>query len=195
MHRPPPTHALRPLPSPGYTPLDAAPASSMRPAAPRLTILTAAGRDVLGLWQNVLVTYWHEPPTLERLRHMSEVQARVAAKLTGGFIVLAVLPTAPVRIQSVVRDEAEQMVARAPASLRAMAYVVGGSGFVAASVRSVALGVAMVMPHKRPIRVFPALEPAAGWVATFLDREVREAREPRTSPARLLVEAIKDAIA
>jgi hypothetical protein len=210
MHRPPhqPVPARHPTgvpvigpgstPAPGFARLVGAPASSVRPAAPRLTILSAAGRDVLGLWQNVLVTYWHDPPTLERLRQVSEVQSRVAERLTGGFVVLAMLPTVPVRIQAAVRDEAEQMVARTPASLRAMAYVVGGSGFVAASVRSVALSVIMVLPHKRPIRVFTALEPAAGWVSTFLGRDDFDgphAANLKAAAPRLLIEAIRDAIA
>ncbi len=165
-----------------------APAAAGRPESARLSILAAMGRDVVGVWENVLVTHWHAPPSAPQLRRVGEAQARVAARFPDGFVVLVRLPAVAARVGAVARDEAERLAASAPPSMQAIAYVVEGRGFVAASARSVALGVAMAFPHKRPIRTFGGLEPAAGWLATFLDRSLR------ASAPRKLVEAIRSAI-
>jgi hypothetical protein len=175
---------------------------SNRPSAPpppHLEILHVHERSIIGVWNNVFVMIWRDLPSAERLRIAGALERKVAARFPDGFVVLAVLPTINLRLPSDVREEAERLSLDRPRELKAIAQVIEGKGFIAASVRSVAVGVVMlarpqkdgdgVQRERTPMRIFSGVEPASAWLATFLDREKRA-----TAP-RLLAEAVKNSAA
>jgi hypothetical protein len=159
--------------------------STSPPLADTLTILDTHGRNVVGLWENVFLSIWRESPTPDRLRRIAVLQDEVARRFPRGFVSLAMLPNLRLTLTAETRAEAERVAARAPQSLNAIAIVTEGRGFLAAAVRSVATCVSMVLPGKRPLRIFGGQEPAVAWLATYLDRDVRA-----TAP-RLLMAAIR----
>jgi hypothetical protein len=154
-----------------------------------LTILDTHGRDLVALWENVLISVWREVPTADRLRRMVVLQDEAARRFPRGFVSLSLLPSVQLRLSPETRAEAERVATRAPPSLTAIAMVIEGRGFLAAAVRSVATSVSMVLPGKRPVRIFGGLEPATAWLASFLDRDTRA-----TAPRRLM-RAIRHGVA
>jgi hypothetical protein len=164
------------------------PSSSREPE--RLAVLESDGEALVGLWRNVLVLAFRDQPTAEGLRRMGAVQRDVAARFPGGYAALAMLPMVrrPAMTREL-REEAERLTSSSPPELRAVAEVIDGKGFLAATLRSVATSMVMLTRPAWPMRVFAGVEPAAAWLATWVDREAR------ASAPRRLVEAIRGSLA
>jgi hypothetical protein len=165
-------------------------ASAGAGAIERLEILDAEGRDLIGLWQNVLVVAVRALPTKARLRRIGAVQEGVARRFPGGYAALALLPDVPhVGFVGELREEAVRLTLSTPKELRAVAEVIEGKGFLAATVRSIATGLMLVARPAWSMRVFAGIEPAAAWLSSWVDREARP------SAPRRLVEAIRHTLA
>jgi hypothetical protein len=151
----------------------------------RLEVLDADGRDLVGLWRNVLVIALRTQPTAARLRRLDEIQRAVAARFPGGFVALAILPNLRAfPFDDDLREEAVRLTSSTPPELLAVAEIIEGKGFIAASIRSIATGMVFIARPKWAMRVFPGVEPAAAWLARWVDKG-------DTSVTRRLVEAVK----
>ena len=165
--------------------------AALRAGAPseppeRLEIFEAEGRDLVGIWRNVLVVAFRTLPSAERLRSLVAIQRDVAARFPEGYVALAILPlVAPRPLPKDMLEAAQLVTSAAPPELMAVAEVIEGNGFLAATARSVATGMTLVARPRWPMRIFPGVEPAAAWLATWVDRPSRP-----TAPRRL-VEAIR----
>src|ERR1700689_4854071 len=98
----------------------------------RLEILDARGRDLVGLWRNVLVVAIRALPDAEQLRRLHAIQRDVATRFPNGFSALAILPVlSPRPLSKEMREAAELVTGDAPPQLLAVAEVIEGRGFVA----------------------------------------------------------------
>jgi hypothetical protein len=119
---------------------------------------------------------------------VGELEHGLAARFPAGFLALALLPTtAGLTLPAEVRREAERVAANRSSAAKAIAHVIEGTGFVAATVRSISIGMSMLARTHAPHRIFGGVEPATAWLATFLDRD------KQLHGARLLSEAIETA--
>jgi hypothetical protein len=152
----------------------------------RLEILDARGRDLVGLWRNVLVVAIRALPEADQLHRIHEIQRDVAARFPRGFAALAILPVlSPRPLSKEMREAAELVTGDAPPELLAVAEVIEGRGFVAAAIRSIATGLILVTRPRWPMRIFASVEPAAAWVSAWVEGE------GRPTATRRLTEAIR----
>ena len=152
----------------------------------RLELLHAEGRDVVGLWQNVLVIAFRALPTAEHLHTVAAIQRDVAARFPGGYAALAILPVlAPQPLPRDMLDAAQALTSSAPPEMQAVAEVIEGKGFLAATARSVATGMLLVGRPRWSMRIFAGVEPAAAWLSAWVDRA------ERPSAPRRMAEAIR----
>jgi hypothetical protein len=156
---------------------------------PHLERLLNRGKNLVGVWNNVLVSVWRDPPTIDDLRFAEKVERELEQRYPDGFVTMIILPTSTGPFPTELREEARRISASHSKRLRAIAEVIESRGFAGAAVRSVAAGMALLTPGDIPIKVFSGVEPAAAWLATFLGKEVRP-----TAP-RLLAEAIRSSSA
>jgi hypothetical protein len=152
-------------------------------APERLEILTAGGRDLVGLWQNVLVLAFRSAPSVEQLRALEGIQRDVAARFPHGYVSLAVLPGLSRPLDAEVRDSALALTASSPPELRAVAMVIDGRGFLAATTRSLATGIVLLTRPRWPVKIFPGVEPAAAWLASWVERAARPSAPRRIAEA------------
>ncbi|HEY2509690.1 MAG TPA: hypothetical protein VGI39_02420 [Polyangiaceae bacterium] len=150
-----------------------------------LEILAAGGRDLVGLWQNVLVLAFRNLPTVEQLESLARIQREVAERFPSGYAAIALLPGLSRPLDGSVRESALALTSASPAELRGVAMVIDGRGFLAATTRSMATGIVLLTRPRWPVRIFPGVEPAAVWVSAWVDRAVRP-----TAPRRI-TDAIK----
>jgi hypothetical protein len=127
---------------------------------------------------------------MHTLRRVGELRREVAGRFPEGFVALAVLPHVSLEapLLKELRAEAERLMTTSPKELLAVAEVIEGSGFLAATVRSIATGLVLVTRPPFPTRIFAGVEPAAAWLAAWADRGERA-----TAPRRL-VEAMRDTL-
>jgi hypothetical protein len=163
-------------------------------AAPeRLDVIEATGRDLIGFWQNVLVLALREPLTVRRIDSLAVLQSYAAARFPRGYATLVLLPklegVLPGLRETGLREASRRLIESAPDEVLGVAEVIEGTGFVAASARSVATGLVLAARPRWSMRVFPSVEPAAQWITQWVDREERAA-----APRRI-VEALRHTLA
>lgn len=140
---------------------------------PRMRIATA---------DDVVVALWLAPPSAEDMKEMRKViRPFVAGRSTFGALNLIDIDhVAPLD------NEAREAMAETQREFEGrqlgLANVIGGEGFMAAAVRSVAAGVALVSRVSFPQRVFHAVEPASVWLGSlFASGHVRETEIQRVA--------------
>lgn len=116
----------------------------------------------VGLYKSVFAMVWHGPPTVEHLRAVGDHQQRVASLRPRGFVTLAVLPSQHTRMSPQVRGAAEDLARNPSPALVAVAQVITGQGFVAATTRMIAAGMALL--GRTPTRLFASSDAAALWL-------------------------------
>lgn len=116
----------------------------------------------VGLWHNVLAMVWHAPPTIEHLRGLDDHQQRAAKLHPNGFVTLVVLPSQHSRMAPDVREAAEDLSRNPSPALVAVAQVITGTGFVAATTRMIAAGMALLA--QTPTKLFASSDAAARWL-------------------------------
>jgi hypothetical protein len=155
-------------------------------APERLEILEAGGRDVIGLWHNVLVVAYRTVPTTDQLLSLQTIRRELTRRFEEtGYVTLAFLPPMSRPLPGDVLEMGQSLTSSTPPALRAVAMVIDGKGFLAATTRSLATGIVMVARPRWPMRIFPGVEPAAAWLSAWVDRGLRP-----TAPRRM-AEAIR----
>jgi hypothetical protein len=117
----------------------------------------------VGLFRHVFMTIWREPPTAEQLIALDPLQHDAARRCPSGFVALAVLPSIHARMTNEVREAAEHLSRNPSHALVGTAQVITGTGFVAATTRMIATGMAL-LSRAAPTRLFSSVEAAAPWV-------------------------------
>jgi len=155
----------------------------------RLEILDERGRDVIGLWRNVLVAAVRSLPDADLLHRIHAIQGDVAGRFPRGFSAMVILPgLSPLSLTSEVRAAAERMTNDAAPQFLGLAQVIEGRGFVTAAIRSIATGMVLGTQPPWPMRIFAGIEPAAAWLAAWVEGETRPAA------TRKLTEALRQTL-
>ena len=157
-----------------------------------MTVLSSSTRDLLifehepgygaGLWRNVFATIWRDAPTLEHLRRLEAHQQEVTRRCPAGFVALAVLPSRHINMSRELREAAEHLSTHPSPALMAVAEVITGDGFVAATTRMIAMGMAL-LNRRTPTKLFASLEEAAIWVC---QRSAAIAGTSRFTPTEMM---------
>jgi hypothetical protein len=120
---------------------------------------------MLGAWRRVLIARWHAVPTPDKMRAL-RVHVRALVARVGTFSAINFFEA---RDATGIPDDARQEVVvtqrEFDAAQECLATVIEGGGFWAATVRSVAAGMALVSRTRFPQRVFSDPQAALGWVA------------------------------
>jgi hypothetical protein len=126
-----------------------------------------AASGSIALWRNVLVASWRDAPTPPFMRKMGDHTAAIIARYPKGYISLAFVPPIAVFPGPEFRVEAERVTKLGATHLKAIAQVVEGKGFGAATVRALISGVHMVSRNAYPSRVFDETDEAISWLLPF----------------------------
>jgi hypothetical protein len=97
----------------------------------------------------------------ERVEPLVRAQAKSFPK---GLRCLVIIPEQAIPPPSAVRDYLEGMLSRLP--IRALGYFVEGTGFKAATVRAILIGLGIFQRKEYPSKVFTALDVGLGWLLT-----------------------------
>lgn len=144
------------------------------------------GRDenyVIGLWHNVFVTMWRDKVTLEGLRLTGLYHRQVDGRFVDGYCALAVLSMAALDMESDVRAEATRLSDNPGRNLKAIAQVILGTGFGAATARTVAAGLQLVRKAKAPSKIFNDVSTGIRWLEPYI---AAAAPGPAPAPADLV---------
>jgi hypothetical protein len=134
---------------------------------PGVRLLLDEPRLRVGAAGSVLIAHWLAPPSAPEMRQMRTL-IRPYVATHGAFCALNI-----VDIQHVapMPEDARQEVAETQREFSktqlGLANVIEGSGFWAASLRSVAAGLAFLSRVKFEQRIFDHVQPASVWLATL----------------------------
>jgi hypothetical protein len=134
-------------------------------AAGELVVFSRDAAYGVGLFRHVLITSWREPPTAEQLIALDPLQHDVGRRCPSGFVALAILPSIHAHMTPEVREAAEHLSRNPSRLLVGTAQVITGTGFVAATTRMIATGMAL-LSRAAPTKLFSSVEAAAPWVCS-----------------------------
>ena len=133
-----------------------------------LKLLTKSEGHLVGSFENVFVSMWLEPATVEQLRALRGYQDAFARDFPDGFGNLAILGAGAGKVSPEVRAEGERITKSPSPSIRATAQVIEGKGFGAAAVRSVAAALMKLNTAPTPTKIFDSLPTGAAWLMITL---------------------------
>ncbi len=132
-----------------------------------VSILLDQPRLRLGARGPVVIAHWFAPPTAAEMRQM-RVLLRPWVTKRGAFCALNIVDIQHVEaMPDDARDEVAQTQREFQKSQRGLANVIEGTGFWAASLRSVAAGLAFLSRVGFEQRIFDSVEPASTWLETL----------------------------
>ena len=131
----------------------------------------------LGAFGEVFVVIWRTDTTLPAVASMTQAFDRFAAKIGHPVGLLTVVEEAAPLPSTAAREAIATFLRNNGARVRASAVVFEGSGFRAAAVRSVVVGLTMLANQPFPHRVFSTIDKAREWFVENLgdERQVRSA--------------------
>jgi hypothetical protein len=133
-----------------------------------LIVLDRSEGHLIATFDNVLVTAWRAPGTMEQLRALPRHAESLARRYPKGYGTLLLLSPDAVKASAEVRAEGNR-VAKNPVGITlATANVLEGKGFGAAALRALMHTYTMLNPNRTPTRTFDTLPPAATWLMAQL---------------------------
>lgn len=117
------------------------------------------------------LSVWDSIPTPSQARSAATLLATLA-KTEKNILVMAVLGANVPPPDGEVREILSQQLAKIDDRVRAVANVIEGQGFRAATVRAVLTGMSLVLRTKRPEKVCNSVEEAGLFVASHSDRRL-----------------------
>lgn len=151
---------------------------------------------LVGGWHNVLVTVWRRSATAPLIRRVAPCQRDFMRRFPGGFTLLTIVEPQGREFSAEASAEAVKLGRESHPYIRAHAYVIEGRGFVAAAVRSIVAGVALLTRFQAPQQVFDTVGEAVPWIVGIAEAhgaeplshatlitELAEARRKSTTPS------------
>jgi hypothetical protein len=139
---------------------------------PSQPVRIARARDglVIGEIANVCVVVWRGPVTRPRFEAQREGLADVVRRHPAGAGFLCVIEPTAAPPNDELRRAAADMIAAHESSLRCIACVVEGTGFVSAVARSALSGMALLLGSRKvPLSVFGTVRASTTWMAPRVD--------------------------
>lgn len=142
----------------------------------------------LAIRGRLMVTVWRTDVTLGRVtavdRAISDLLPACEGQGYGSITVIE--PTISMRMPDDAREASTALQRRWGTEMKCSAYLVEGSGFLPAAVRTMTAGMALVTRSPYPVKVFSDGPGCASWVGPVVDmtgleveRAVKEARSAR----------------
>jgi hypothetical protein len=123
----------------------------------------------ISIYGNAILTYSTDPPNPVYLQHWTRATERLVDKTSGSISVVTLIDS-----RSRAPDELSKRAIRATIGKHSQhianfAYVVEGTGFGAAAMRSALSLISLAARYPFPQRVFSSLEAAAPWILNTAD--------------------------
>jgi hypothetical protein len=118
----------------------------------------------LAEWRNVYAVVWRAQPDARRAQRMGEHFRRVVRAHPEGVMVVVIVPTSVPPPDDAARDRINEAMRAAPSVTRAIAYVLVGTGFGAATMRGAVTDTLLAAKPPYPVRVFATIAEAASWI-------------------------------
>ena len=140
-------------------------------------VLDAQTDYTLGTYGDVFIVIWRQDTTLSGVAELGRCFDRFAAGMPQGVGLLTVIEPAASLPSSSAREALAAFMRDNGNRIRTSAVVFEGSGFRAAAVRSVVVGLTMLANQPFPHRVFSTVERTRDWFLEKLgdERQVRSA--------------------
>ena len=115
-------------------------------------------------WQDLFVIVDDGRVSIQDYERVEPLVRTQAKSCPSGLGCLVIIPDNATPPPAVVRNYLEGMLGRLP--IRSLGYLVEGTGFKAATVRAVLIGLGIFQGKNCPSKVFTALDVALGWLLT-----------------------------
>lgn len=160
----------------------------MSASAGRVRIVASDEDWALVIRGRLVITVWRAEVTTRRIqiveRAISELLPACEGRGYGSITVIE--PSVSMRVPDDAREASTQLQRKYASEMKCSAYLVEGSGFLPAAVRTMTAGMALVTRSPFPIKVFSDGPACASWVGSIADiapldveRAVKEARSAR----------------
>jgi hypothetical protein len=139
-------------------------------------------------WEDLFVLIDDGRMTIAEYERFEPQVAKQARSYPNGLACLVIIPPAATPPSARVRRHLQDMLSRGP--MRALGYLVEGTGFKAAAVRAVLISLGVFQNHAYPTKVLTSLEDALMWLLPSprgipdVRAAMRAIREARSAPPR-----------
>lgn len=145
-------------------------------AAGHIDVVEADDGWALAMRGRLVVTVWRTAVTLARVNAVdTAIRGLVPRCGKSGYGAITVLePGVSLRMPDEARDASTKLQRRWDEHMRCSGYLVEGSGFLPAAVRTMTAGMALFTKSKAPIRVFGDGPTISEWVGPYVGLDARE---------------------
>jgi hypothetical protein len=133
-----------------------------------LTRLSDADGLHIGTFDRVFISGWYAPPTVERLAQLAELQRSFTRSIGPHAVFSLIDPRVGREMNADSREASKKISDEMKEHTLAMVFVVMGSGFFAATARSVISGIQWLSRPPYPSEVTSDVDHGAGWMAARL---------------------------
>lgn len=142
----------------------------------------------LSIWRNVMISYYREQATEERMRHFRATQRELSKQPdpVGCMIVSSLHSRAKMDLNEATRAAIIEAIKAYEHRDLAVAVVIQARGFLGTTVRALVSGLILLSRPKYPMKIFGDLDEGAAWLV-----EKMRGGRPGTT-ARALVEAVEE---
>ncbi|MFO0563070.1 MAG: hypothetical protein U0269_33925 [Polyangiales bacterium] len=158
-----------------------------RAMAEAVQIIYSDDGAALSIWRNVMISYYREQATEERMRHFRATQRELAKQPdpVGCMIVSSLHSRAKMELTEATRAAIVDAIKAYEHRDLAVAVVIEARGFLGTTVRALVSGLILLARPKYPMKIFGTLEEGAPW----LIEKMRGGRTGTTASA--LIEAVE----
>ncbi len=141
-----------------------------------IDVIEANDDWVLGSRGRLVVSVWRTSVTVERVAKIDGVIGALVPRCgkLGYGSVTVLEPTVSIRMPDEARDASTKLQRRWDDAMRCSGYLVEGTGFLPAAVRTMTAGMALFTKSKAPIKVFQDALSLSEFVAPHVGLEARE---------------------
>lgn len=136
-------------------------------------------------WEDIYVAYWRRSYTAPLLREAAKILGSMQATHPGRVVVFSTMRVTDISMADArnqeTRTAGEEMARFFEGRVRAQASVLEGQGFVAAAIRSAAVGLQLLVKNSYQVKIFEEQAPAAAWLL-----QQRAAGTPAYTQAQML---------
>lgn len=147
----------------------------VRDAEPKVLLETSA--ISVCVLDDLFLSHWFAPIDLDTFRSFASVQRGFAASRTGSYSTMSIVELERVgRMDEEAKAFSQDHLHKMAPRLTAMAQVLLGAGFVAATARAVVTGQSMLKRPTYAWKIFDAIDPGCAWIAERVEPDAATVR-------------------
>lgn len=141
-----------------------------------IDIVQADEAWALAVRGRMMITVWRTQVTLQRVNAVDATIRQLVPRVgkTGYGAITVLEPTVSLRMPDEARDASTQLQRRWDDYMRCSGYLVEGTGFLPAAVRTMTAGLALFTKSKAQIKVFMDAPTISEWIAPIVGLEPRD---------------------